>query len=83
MARVARAVQPKVIDFVILFPVISSNVIAMGHKGDSMFVHYHADRDTDIVYRFDGISSDQFNEIKHSKSIGKAIIATKIKGVKL
>lgn len=74
---------------VTMIPVKSSHVLALGHKSEieskseTMFVQYHADKETKTVYAFDGVTKEMFDEIMKSESIGKAIHATKIKGKKV
>lgn len=68
---------------VILTPVVSSNVHSIGFHNETMYVKYHKDIKTEVVYIFKGIDWNDYFAIKNSESVGKAIIATGIKGVKL
>lgn len=61
-------------------PVVSSNVDAIKHDGDqTMRVRYKHGGE----YDFSPVSVSRFNSILHGSSVGKAIPALGIKGVKV
>ena len=61
----------------VLKPVESSNVMAMGYKGKDMYVQYM----NKMIYVFKDFPHGDYVEIINSSSIGKALHATGIKGV--
>lgn len=67
---------------VILTPVVSSNVHSIGYHDGKLYVKYHKDIKTEVVYVFEGVPETVYLIIKSSESVGKAIIATGIKGTK-
>ena len=80
MARTrVRTTKIEKMTFIFMFQVESSNVAFLGHNGNKMYVQYK----NDTMYEFDGIGLEQFHTILESESVGKAILATKLKGVKL
>lgn len=85
MARIPRsAPQPVKPVFIFMFSVTSSHVMFIGHDNNTtMFVKYTANKNDNIIYEFPEVSSAMFNDILNSESVGKAILATKIKGVKI
>lgn len=68
---------------VILTPVVSSNVHSIGYHDGTLYVKYHKDIKTDVVYQFTPVAKEQYNIIKNHESVGKAIIALEIKGTKM
>lgn len=66
--------------FIFMFQVQSSNVAFVGlGTGNKMYVQYK----NEAMYVFDEIGRDQFLSILKAESVGKAILATGIKGVKI
>lgn len=57
----------------------SSNISSVGHEGDTMEVLYKHG----TPYRFSPIDKDTFNDILNAPSVGKAIHALGIKGIKI
>lgn len=58
----------------------SSSITEIGHDGSAMFIRYAAGN----LYRFPGITTDQFKAARDAKSIGShvnAFIIPKVKGI--
>ena len=55
-----------------LTPVNSSAVRAIGHEGETLFVEYSSG-----VYRMEGITAEQYEEVLAAKSVGAAVNALK------
>lgn len=71
--------EDKPLTFIFMFQVVSSNVSFIGHRDNKMYVQYK----NESRYVFDGISKELFDSILKSESVGKAILATGVKGTKL
>ena len=55
-----------------LTPVNSSAIKALGHEGETLFVEYSSG-----IYRMEGITAEQYEELLSAKSIGQAVNALK------
>ena len=55
-----------------LTPVNSSAVKAIRHDGETLFVEYSSG-----IYRMEGITAEQYEELLQAKSIGQAVNALK------
>jgi hypothetical protein len=73
-----RTVKRKAIkEKLVLKPVESSNILAIGYKGKDMYVQYN----NKVIYIFKDLPKTTYLEIINSSSIGKALHATGIKGI--
>ena len=53
-------------------PVQSTAILSLGHDGDVLEVEYRSG-----VYRLEGISAEQYEDVLQAKSIGAAVNALK------
>lgn len=66
---------------VFLHPVTSSAIKAIGYFRNAIYVSYLKNETT--IYKFDGLSEQDFTFILNSESVNKALLATNVKGVKI